>query len=79
MICSEYLAGRLCGDDSPVLAAHRAVCAACSAGDAELALVGGLLADPDTWAEPDPGLEDRVMAAVTAAEEPAEAIPHRDR
>ena len=75
MICSEYLAGRLSGDDGPELAAHRTVCAACSAGDAELALVRGLLADPDTWAEPDPGLEDRVMAAVTAAEEPAEAVP----
>ncbi len=59
MICSEYLAGRFSGDDSPELAAHRAVCAACSASDAELALVRGLLTDPDTWAEPDPGLEDR--------------------
>jgi hypothetical protein len=74
MICSEYLAGRLSGDDSPELAAHRAACAACSAGDAELALVRGLLADPDTWAEPDPLLEDRVMAAVTAVDETVEPV-----
>jgi Anti-sigma-K factor rskA len=73
MICSEYLAGRLNGDESVELAAHRAVCAACSAGDAELALVRELLTDADTWSEPDPDLEQKVMAAVTAAGETAES------
>lgn len=33
---------------------------------AELDEVRALLADPATWAEPDPGLEDRVVAAVGA-------------
>jgi hypothetical protein len=35
---------------------------------AELPVLAGLLADPSTWAEPDAGLEDRVVAAVRAAE-----------
>jgi hypothetical protein len=35
--------------------------------DAELGLIADLLADPSTWAEPDPALEDRVVRAVAAA------------
>jgi hypothetical protein len=35
---------------------------------AELPLLADLLADPSTWAEPDGGLEDRIVGAVTAAE-----------
>jgi hypothetical protein len=41
---------------------------------AELPLLAGLLGDPATWAEPDPGLEDAVVLAVADAEPPA-AIP----
>jgi hypothetical protein len=35
---------------------------------AELALLADLLADPSTWAEPDPGLEDAVVRAVASAD-----------
>ena len=35
---------------------------------AELPLLADLLAGPSTWAEPDAGLEDRIVGAVTAAE-----------
>ena len=41
---------------------------------AELALLADLLADPSTWAEPQPGLEDAVVRAVADAE-PAAATP----
>jgi hypothetical protein len=34
---------------------------------ADLAIVADLLADPATWVEPDPGLEDRVVGAVATA------------
>ena len=34
---------------------------------AELALLADLLADPSTWAEPDPGLEDAIVYAVADA------------
>ena len=37
------------------------------ASDDELELLAGLLADPSTWAEPDPALENRVVRAVAAA------------
>jgi hypothetical protein len=42
---------------------------------AELALLAQLLADPSTWAEPDPGLEDAVLRAVAAAEPDQGAVP----
>ena len=35
---------------------------------AELTLLADLLADPSTWAEPDPGLEDAIVRAVADAE-----------
>src|SRR5690349_3966047 len=41
---------------------------------AELQTIRDLLADPTMWAEPDPSLEDRVVAAVSA-----EAARHESR
>jgi anti-sigma-K factor RskA len=38
---------------------------------AEVALLAELLADPSTWAEPSPGLEDTIVRAVAEAEAPA--------
>src|SRR5690349_9758626 len=38
---------------------------------AELARLADLLADPSTWAEPSPGLEDTIVRAVAEAEAPA--------
>jgi hypothetical protein len=40
---------------------------------ADLALLTELLADPSTWAEPGPGLEDAILRAVAAADAPPEA------
>jgi Anti-sigma-K factor rskA len=40
---------------------------------ADLALLADLLADPSTWAEPDPGLEAAILRAVAAAEPDAPA------
>ena len=37
-------------------------------GDDDLGLVADLLAEPSTWSEPDPSLEDRVVRAVAEAE-----------
>jgi Anti-sigma-K factor rskA len=43
---------------------------------ADLALMAKLLADPSTWAEPDPALEDAVVRAVSEAEPENEpAVP----
>jgi anti-sigma-K factor RskA len=42
---------------------------------AGLSLVADVLADGSTWAEPGAGLEDAVVAAVTAAEQPPETRP----
>jgi len=46
------------GDRADALAADEA---------AELGLLADLLADPSTWAEPDPGLEDAIVRAVDDA------------
>ena len=49
---------------------------------AEVPLLADLLADPSTWAEPRPELEDAVLAAVIGASaEPANVVPmpRRDR
>lgn len=44
---------------------------------AELDELRGLLSSPDTWTEPDPGLEDRVVAAIGAQAGPSH--PARSR
>jgi len=63
-------------------AERRALLAGDRAGDldadaaAELGVLADLLAEPSTWIEPDPGLEDRVVRAVTDApptREPSDA------
>ncbi len=45
---------------------------------ADLALLAELLADPSTWAEPDPALEEAVVAAVAGAEPAALADADAD-
>lgn len=45
---------------------------------AELDRVRGLLADPAAWAEPDPGLQERVVAAIANAE-PAAGDPAEEQ
>lgn len=47
---------------------------------AEVPLLADLLADPSTWAEPRPELEDAVVDAVLGADaEPADVVPMRRR
>jgi Anti-sigma-K factor rskA len=78
MTCAEYLAGRLAGDESQEMTAHRRSCAACAARDIERAAVAAALAEPSTWAVPSAGLEEAVVAAVgelDRMEGPAEPTP----
>ena len=60
-------AAYLAGEDRPSLAAQE---------QAELDELRALLGSPAAWAQPDPGLEDRVVAAIAdqAAGQPASPV-----
>ncbi|MGZ6930382.1 MAG: anti-sigma factor [Acidimicrobiia bacterium] len=58
---------RLTDDERRVLVAGERSGTLEPAAAAEIAFLADVLADPSTWAEPDPALEDRVLAAVAEA------------
>src|SRR5580765_6902447 len=65
MSCDDQQVAYLEGD--PSADAHVRSCASCQAVVAELDDVRDALADPAMWSEPDPSLENRVVAAVERA------------
>jgi hypothetical protein len=73
MTCEEQQAGYLEGDDDAET--HVRDCAVCQARLPELDSIRDVLDDPSSWDEPDAGLEDRVVSAVTGRASAEVAAP----
>src|SRR5829696_4097534 len=70
-ITREEREALITGDQAAPLGAHEA---------AEVPFLADLLADPSTWAEPRPEVEDAVVSAVLGAHaEPPDVVPMRRR
>lgn len=71
MSCEEYQGRRLAGEESPILDAHVAGCAACRAGLASLDRLRAALSEPSVWESPGPNLEGHILAEFERRRAPA--------
>lgn len=66
MKCTDFHAEFLAGGMSRAADAHLAGCSACRSQLAELRSIRSVIEDPNTWEQPTPDLEDRVVQTIEA-------------
>ena len=66
MNCNEFRANYLAGEEDEATRAHLADCAACRSYQEDLEAGRRALADPTTWEEPPPELQNQVVALIAS-------------